>query len=222
MLEQGQLHQAKAVFLEGIQFEEKWAHESGTPGRKLLAAAPIHVSLAQLHYEWNEFDEAEAHLVDANRLLAVVGPVNQSEGLVALARLRLAQDNQAAVPALLTQLETLQETATNQFTRQRLAIAIAETAVALYQQAPTPALRLTLEQSLPALDDEPTAVLAQARVLLTLSRAVRSTAVAGNIGGTDGGRRPFPPPPFSPHPTLFGTATIRQNRQEHYPIYSKP
>ena len=170
LLEEGQLHRARAVFREGIQFEQQQAHDAGTEGRKLLAAAPIHVSLAQLHYEWNQLDEAASYLEDALRLLVLVGPVNQSEGVVALARLHLAQGNPAAVPPLLAPLEALQEAASNQFTRQRLAVAIAETACALYQHTPTAVLQQTLAQVLPTLGDEPTAVLAQARLLLALAR----------------------------------------------------
>lgn len=170
LLEQGQLHEAEAVFLEGTQSEQQWVRESGSPHRKLLAASPIHVSLAQLYYEWNQLDEAEAHLVDAVRLLALIGPVNHSEGLAALARLHLARGNVEAVPPLLTQLETLQEAANDRYTRQQLAIALAETRCALYRQESTPALRLALERSLSALGDETTALLAQARVLLALAR----------------------------------------------------
>ncbi len=175
LLEQGQLHQAEAVFREGIQSEQQWVRKLGSQNRKLLAAAPIHASLAQLLYEWNRLDEAEDHLVDALRLLLLVGPVNHSQGLTTLARLRLAQGNIEAVPPLLKQLETLQEEASNQYTRRWLAIAIAETTCALYQQEPTPALQLRLEQSLSALaneplGDEPMVVLAQARVLLALAR----------------------------------------------------
>lgn len=180
LLEQGQLHQAAAVFLEGIQSEQRWVEKLGTQERKLLAAAPIHASLAQLYYEWNRLDEAEAYLVEALRLLALVGPVNHSQGLTTLARLRLAQGDVAAVPPLLAQLETMQETAGNRYTRRWLAIAVAEVTCALYREAPTPALQLALEQSLSGLvneplgseprDDEPLAVLAQAGVLLALAR----------------------------------------------------
>jgi LuxR family maltose regulon positive regulatory protein len=175
LLEQGQLHQAEAVFREGIQSEQQWARKLGRQNMKLLAAAPIHASLAQLQYEWNRLDEAEAYLVDAFRLLLLVGPVNHSQGLAALARLRLAQGNIEAVPPLLQQLETLQEEASNQYTRRWLAIATAEMSYALYQQEPTPALQLRLERSLSVLineplDDEPLAVLVQARVLLALAR----------------------------------------------------
>ncbi len=46
LLEQGQLHQAEAVFREGIQSEQQWAGKLGSPNKKLLAAAPIHASLA--------------------------------------------------------------------------------------------------------------------------------------------------------------------------------
>lgn len=170
LLEQGQLHAAETILLEGIQSEKEWLRQSGTQDRRLLAAAPIHVALAQLYYEWNQLDRAEAHLVDADRLLVLIGPVNQSEGLAALARLHLAHGNVEAIPPLLTKLERLQEAANDRYTRQQLAIAMAETCRALYQHEPTPALRLTLERSLPVLGDEPMAILARARVLLALAR----------------------------------------------------
>lgn len=175
LLEQGQLQQAEAVFREGIQSEQQWARKLGSPNRKLLAAAPIHASLAQLLYEWNRLDEAEVHLVDALRLLPLVGPVNQSQGLITLARLRLAQGNAEAISSILEQLDILQEEASNRYTRRWLAIAIAETTCALYQQEAAPALQRTLEQSLATLtheplNDEPMAVLAQVRVLLALAR----------------------------------------------------
>jgi LuxR family maltose regulon positive regulatory protein len=175
LLEQGQLHQAETVFRKGIQSEQQWAGKLGSPNRKLLAAAPIHASLAQLLYEWNRLDEAEVHLADALRLLPLVGPVNHSQGLTTLARLRLAQGNSEAVLPIVKQLETMQEEASNRYTRRWLAIAITETTCALYRQEPTTALQFALEQSLAALaneplGDEPLAVLAQARVLLALAR----------------------------------------------------
>ena len=81
--------------------------------------------------------------MDSLRLLPLIGPVNHSQGLTTLARLRLAQGNSEAVLPLLKQLETLQEEASNRFTRRWLVIAIAETTCALYWQEPTTALRGT-------------------------------------------------------------------------------
>lgn len=170
LLEQGKLHQAEAVFLDGIRSEQQGDGTPGAQDRKLLAAAPIHVSLAQLYYEWNQLDKAQAHLEDVVSLLALIGPVNQSEGITALARLRLAQANAEAVLPLLAQLENLQEAAHDHYSRQRLAIALAEVACALYEEEPTTALRLKLERALSALGDEPAAVLGRARVLLALAR----------------------------------------------------
>ncbi len=186
LLEQGQLHPAEAVFRDGIQSEQQWAKKMGGPIRKLLAAAPIHASLAQLLYEWNRLDEAEDHLVDALRFLPLVGPVNHSQGLTTLARLRLAQGNASAVTPILEQLETLQAESSNQYTRLWLAIAIAETTCVLYQQVPTPALQLRLEQSLSALANEPLggeplAVLAQGRVLLALTRPAEALPLSETL-----------------------------------------
>lgn len=181
LLEQGLLHQAEAIFLQGVQSEQQQARQLGIQAGKLLAAAPIHVSLAQLYYEWNRLDEAEAHLIDALRLLALSGPVNQSEGLAMLIRLRLAQSNGEAVPPLLAQLEGLQAAASSSYARQQVTIALAEVRCVLYQQEPTVARKRTLEQSLAALGNGAQAVLAQARLLLALFRPAEAMALLESL-----------------------------------------
>ena len=171
LVELGQLHQAEKVFLQGVQLEQQWVAHAGRPGQKLLVAAPLHVSLGQLYYEWNQLEKAASHLERAASLLTHSGPVNHSEGLAALIHLRLAQENHNAIEPLLTQLEVLQEEANSQFARQQLTIALAGVRAALYRQAAEPKWQHTLVQLLPQLGKESSqAVLARARLLLCLAQ----------------------------------------------------
>ncbi|MCB0012443.1 MAG: hypothetical protein KDE34_11100 [Anaerolineales bacterium] len=140
LLTQGDLAGAEARFRAGL------ALVADQP--RTLLAAPLQVSLGQLCLETGRLAEAESLLVAASKLLALSGPVNQSEGLVALARLRLAQGQPAAVEPLLTELQALQRQAPGGYARQQLDQALASTETALLEQQPDPGWRALLANQL--------------------------------------------------------------------------
>jgi len=177
LVEQTRLRRAEAVLLEGVQAEREWARELAGQPRKLLAAAPLHVSLGKLYYEWNRLDEAQEHLVDAVKLLELSGPVNRSEGLAALALLRLAQGEAGAVPPLLEKLEALQDEVASDFARQRVGMAVATTRCALYRRQPSPELRAAVERSHSAVDGDPELAAVRARLLLALERPAEALSL---------------------------------------------
>ena len=167
LIEQGQLPQAETVLLDGLQIEREWAKKLGTGDRKLVAATPLHISLAQLYYQWNRLAEAEAQLIDGDKLLISSDPFDTCTGLMALVKLRLAQDKTEAIPPILTQLQEIEQRATALRVRRQLAVALATIRCALYSQQPPSELRTAIERALPELESDS---LTQARALITLGR----------------------------------------------------
>lgn len=171
LIEQGQLYQAEAIFQQGLHLAKNWVSPFDHLERHLAASAPLHISLGKLYYEWNLLPKAETHLTAAAELFVVSGQVNMSEGVVALAQLRLAQGRHSAAQQLLAELETVRKTPGSQFARLRLAIASAVIQCALYARLPSPILQAALGQLLPQLQTEQAdVVLARARVLLVLNQ----------------------------------------------------
>ena len=170
LLEQGRLHEAEAVFHDGLQTERQWAKKLGTLDRKLVVAAPLHIRLGQLYYERNRLAEAEAQLVDRGKLVVLSDPFYQCEGLMTLAKLRLAQSQAEAVPPILTQLQEIEQNTNAQRVRRQLAVVVMTINCALYRQQPSPELRAAIERSLSRLERDSAEPLSQARALVTLNR----------------------------------------------------
>lgn len=176
LAECGRLHQAAALLKEGLQAEQEWVKSNGNRARNLLAAAPLYAALAQIYIEWDRLDDVETLLENGLRLLLLSNSIDQSEGLVAQARLHLAKGDVEAVPPILKQLEMLQASAKIRLERRPLLLAVSEVRCGLYAQQPTAALRSAIEQSLGQFGSEPTETLAQTRSLLALSRLTLSRA----------------------------------------------
>ncbi len=126
LVEIGRLHEAEQLFAQGITFA------NGLP-----TVAPIHTALGQLYYEWNWLDAAETELETAVELLKSSGIANRSAGLLALVKLRLAQNRPKAIPPLIKQLEQLRAVANTPHARQSLAVAFAEIGLAQAADRPT-------------------------------------------------------------------------------------
>lgn len=171
LIEQGELYQAEIVLQESIQAAHNWGRTSDAPSRKSVAAAPLQVMLGKIYYEWNRLDEAEATLTEAMDLLVASGPVNLSEGLAALAQLRLAKGDVAEALAALTQLEVAQREASSLYTRQQLAMLIIDVCRTIHPHQPSPELQAAIEHALSQLDsDYRSMVLAKAHGLVVLGR----------------------------------------------------
>jgi LuxR family maltose regulon positive regulatory protein len=63
----GRLHTAMDVFDQGLAILERW-HAEGDSGKRVVNVGELHLNLAQLLYEWNRLEEAEAHLERARTL----------------------------------------------------------------------------------------------------------------------------------------------------------
>ena len=170
LIEQAQLHEAETICHNGLQTERQWARTLGNADRKLVAAAPLHISLGQLYYQWNRLVEAEAQLVDAAKLVTLSISFDQFYGLIELAKLRLAQGQAEVIPPILAQLEQIGQRTNFPLVRRTLVVSLATIRCALYQQQPSPDLRAAIEQSLSHLVRVDADPLIQARVLITLDR----------------------------------------------------
>ncbi len=188
LVEQARLHEAEAIFQDSLQTEREWARRSGSTDRKLVAAAPLHISLGQLYYEWNRLVEAEAQLVDAVKLVAVSDA--QCAGLSALAKLRLAQGKEEAIPPILAQLEEIGQMAKFPIVRRSVSIALTTTRCVLYRRNPSPDLRVAIEQSLTQLVAVWIDPLTQARALVTLDRLDEAVPLLEKLAAeTEAGER---------------------------------
>ncbi|WP_420631593.1 LuxR C-terminal-related transcriptional regulator [Candidatus Leptofilum sp.] len=170
-LDQGRLHEAEAICHDGLKVEQQWAIRLGDKNRKLVAAAPIHLLLGRIYYHWNRLDEAETQLVDGDKPVLINNPFDQCLGLLALARLRLAQGQLDAIPPILTQLQGMERAENPPYIRRQLTISLLTIRCALYQQQPTPALQTAIERNLAQLVGGAADPLTHARALVTLDRS---------------------------------------------------
>lgn len=153
LVESDRLHEAEQVFLQGIAFAD------GLP-----TVAPLHTALGRLYYEWNRLDLAEKQLEIAAELLKSNGIANRSEGVLALVKLRLAQNRPNTIRPLIKQLEQLHAIANTPHARQSLAVTFAE--IALAQGAE----RVTFERHLREVRLFSAESLTVARLLIALGR----------------------------------------------------
>lgn len=167
---QARLHEAQIVFLDGLQTEQQLARILGKPDQKLVSAAPLHIRLGQIYYQWNRLAEAEAQLVDAGKLIAISDLADRCLGLVALAELRLAQNQAETILPVLAQLQEMERMANPPYIRRQLAIALATVSCTLFSRGPTPELRAIIEQSYSTLTTVALDPVTQARALITLGR----------------------------------------------------
>jgi LuxR family maltose regulon positive regulatory protein len=170
LLEEARLHEAEAVCQDGLRTERLWAGRLGDPDRKLVAAAPLHLLLGRIYYQWNRLAEAEAQLVDKGKLVMINNPFDQCYGLMTLAKLRLAQGQAEAISPIIAQLQEMERSANPPYVHRQLAMALATTRCALFRPQPTPELRAAIERSLSKLAGPATDPLTQARALVTLDR----------------------------------------------------
>ena len=170
LVRQARLHEAMSILHDSLQTEQQLAKILGTPDRRLVVAAPLHILQGQLYYQWNRLTEAEAQLVDAGKMITISDPADKCVGLMTLAKLRLAQGQAEAVPPILAQLQEIEQQANPPYIRQQLAIAFTRIQCALYRQRPSPDLRTAIEQSLPQLAAVSAEPITQARALIILKR----------------------------------------------------
>ena len=190
LIEQGRLHEAEAVCQKGLATERQWAQKSGDADRKLVAAAPMHLLLGRLYYHWNRLAETEAQLLDRGKLLIINNPFDQCYGLMALAKLRLAQGQVEAVAPILGRLEEMERRVNPPYVGRQLAVSMATIRCALYRQQPTPELRATIERSLSQLVGAMADPLSQARILLTLNRPQEAVPLLEKLtAGTEANER---------------------------------
>ena len=178
---QARLHEARDNFLVGVQIEQELAQFLGNPGQRLVSAAPLHMYLGQIYFQWNQLAEAERELVDATRLIAISDRADRCVGLMVLAKLRLAQNRLEAIPPILAQLEAMEQMANPPYVRRQLAIALATVSCMLYKLEPTVELqaeigRLYSQLAAGALDP-----VAQARALIALDRPREARPLLENL-----------------------------------------
>ena len=131
---QGRLHRTQTVYAQGLRMTELWRSGAGTKS-PLVASAPIYAGLGIVHLAWNELVEAEEQLAQAVTLYEFGGMMNMSEGLAALAELRLAQGDSDAVLSIIERLHEELARVGDSYTQERIEAAIVVLQTRLWQQA---------------------------------------------------------------------------------------
>ena len=100
----GKLHQAMEWCRQGLELAR---HEAGEETGH-LSTAVVHLSIGELEYEWNNIQQAKAHLSEGIRLAELSGDVlTQRDGYVAAARLQHASGDDEGALEILAKAEEL-------------------------------------------------------------------------------------------------------------------
>ncbi len=124
---QGHWQWAEAILQQGLTQARTRAEAQPWSGTRLPAAATLILNLGQIHYQWDDLDKAAPLIEEAAELYALMGTVDQIEGLVTLMRLRWAQGDRAAAQEILQKsLQPLIEQVPYAYIRRRLAALVVE------------------------------------------------------------------------------------------------
>ena len=130
---QGHWQQAAGILKQGLAQAQAWADALPWPGNRLPATVSLILNLGLIHYQWNDLETAAPLIEEADELYALTSPINQAQGLMGLAQLRWAQEDEAAVAEVVKTMQQLAQQSPSAYVRQRLDAAVVEWQIRLVQ-----------------------------------------------------------------------------------------